>query len=108
MSGKFQAQSFSQADSFTRGLTGQLKYETSELHMPNLSTHDVVKEVGISRATLERWLASGKLKAPKTVRFGKSEFRSWTAIDVERVRKFKQQNYRKGRGRKPKLKPNAK
>ena len=72
--------------------------------MANLSTHNVVKKVGISRATLERWLASGKLKGPKTVRFGKSEFRSWTASDVERVRKYKQENYRKGRGRKPKSK----
>ena len=85
-------------------LTSQLQYETSEYHMTDLSTRDVVKEVGISRATLERWLASGKLKGPKTVRFGKSEFRNWTDRDVERVRKFKQENYRKGRGRKPKPK----
>jgi predicted site-specific integrase-resolvase len=68
--------------------------------MANLSTHDVVKEVRISRATLERWLASGKLKGPKTVRFGKTEFRSWTASDVKRVRKYKAAHYRKGRGRK--------
>jgi predicted DNA-binding transcriptional regulator AlpA len=72
--------------------------------MKNLSTHNVVKQVGVSRATLERWLSSGKLKGPKTVRFGKSEFRSWTDIDVERVRKYKKENYRKGRGRKPKSK----
>jgi predicted site-specific integrase-resolvase len=70
----------------------------------NISTHNVVKEVGISRATLERWLASGRLRGPKTVRFGKSEFRSWTARDVERLKKYKQENYRKGRGRKPKPK----
>ncbi len=68
--------------------------------MANLSTRDVVKEIGISRATLERWLASGKLKGPKTIRFGKSEFRSWTVGDMERVRKYKASHYRKGRGRK--------
>lgn len=72
--------------------------------MANLSTRNVVKKVGISRATLERWLASGKLKGPKTVRFGKSEFRNWTARDVEMVKKFKWDNYRKGRGRKSKPK----
>ena len=55
--------------------------------------------------TLERWLSSGKLEAPKTVRFGKNEFRNWTAADVERVKRFRTSNYRKGRGRKPKLKP---
>ena len=30
--------------------------------------------------------------------------RIWTDRDVERVRKYKQENYRKGRGRKSKLK----
>jgi predicted site-specific integrase-resolvase len=68
--------------------------------MTNLSTRDVVSGLGISRATLERWLASGKLKGPKTIRFGKSEFRSWTIADVERLRKYKAAHYRKGRGRK--------
>jgi len=72
--------------------------------MTSLSTEQVAQKAGISRATLERWLASGKLQPPKTIRFGKSEFRDWTASDVERVRKFKQKHYRKGRGRKPKRK----
>jgi predicted site-specific integrase-resolvase len=72
--------------------------------MKTLSTRDVLKHVGIGRATLERWLASGKLKKPKTIKFGKSEFRSWTVNDLERVQKFKSKNYRKGRGRKAKPK----
>jgi predicted site-specific integrase-resolvase len=73
--------------------------------MANLSTHDVARKVGINRVTLERWFSSGKLKAPKTIRFGKNEFRDWTVADVDRVQKYKQDNYRKGRGRKPKPKP---
>jgi predicted site-specific integrase-resolvase len=72
--------------------------------MKRLSTRDIVRKAGIGRATLERWLASGKLKKPETIAFGKSEFRSWTAEDLERVLKFKRKNYRKGRGRKPKPK----
>ena len=72
--------------------------------MANLSTHEVARKVGINRVTLERWLSAGKLKAPKTIRFGKNEFRDWTVADVERVRKYKRDNYRKGRGRKPKPK----
>jgi predicted site-specific integrase-resolvase len=72
--------------------------------MANLSTQDVARKVGINRVTLERWLSSGKVEAPKIVRFGKNEFRNWTAADVERVRKYKQENYRKGRGRKAKPK----
>jgi excisionase family DNA binding protein len=72
--------------------------------MTKLSTLEVARKLGIGRATLERWLSQGKLKGPKTVRFGKSEFRDWTDRDVERIKKYKQENYRKGRGRKPKPK----
>ena len=72
--------------------------------MSPLSTEEVAQKVGVNRVTLERWLSSGKVKPPKTIRFGRNEFRDWTANDVERVRKYKQQNYRKGRGRKPKPK----
>jgi hypothetical protein len=60
--------------------------------------------VGVNRVTLERWLANGKIRRPRTIRYGRNEFRNWTASDIERVRKYKQENYRKGRGRKPKPK----
>ena len=60
--------------------------------------------IGINRVTLQRWLIDGKVKEPKKVSTGGVEFRIWTPSDVERVRKFKQENYRKGRGRKPKPK----
>jgi len=72
--------------------------------MENISTLDVARQVGISRATLERWIANGNIPAPKMIRFGRDEFRNWTPKDVQGVRKYKQQNYRKGRGRKSKLK----
>ena len=69
-----------------------------------LSTADVAKQVGINRVTLERWISSGKVKAPKSIQIGAGMFRNWSTADVERVRKHKQENYRKGRGRKPKPK----
>jgi DNA-binding transcriptional MerR regulator len=72
--------------------------------MANLSTQDVARKVGVHRVTLERWLSNGNVKAPKTIRFGKNEFRDWTAKDIERVRLYKQEHYRKGRGRNPKPK----
>jgi excisionase family DNA binding protein len=72
--------------------------------MVNLSTLDIARQVGISRATLERWIANGNIPAPKMIRFGRDEFRNWKPKDVQRVRKYKQENYRKGRGRKPKSK----
>jgi len=72
--------------------------------MAPLSTEQVAKQVSIGRVTLERWLASGRLKQPKVIRFGRFRLRNWTAADVERVRRYKEQHYRKGRGRKPKPK----
>jgi predicted site-specific integrase-resolvase len=60
--------------------------------------------IGINRVTLQRWLIDGKVKEPKKVSNGGVEFRIWTDRDVERVGKYKQENYRKGRGRKPKPK----
>jgi predicted DNA-binding transcriptional regulator AlpA len=72
--------------------------------MAYLSTAEVAKKAGVDRATLERWLATGKVARPKSLRIGQKLFRNWTNADVERVRKFKHQNYRKGRGRKPRPK----
>ena len=60
--------------------------------------------IGINRVTLQRWLIDGKVKEPKKVSTGGVEVRIWTDRDVKRVLKYKQENYRKGRGRKPKPK----
>jgi len=58
--------------------------------------------VGIGRMTLLRWLKDGKIPEPRRIRNGGIDARIWTDRDVERVRSHKQENYRKGRGRKPK------
>ena len=60
--------------------------------------------VGIGRMTLLRWLKDRKISEPRRIRNGGIDARIWTDRDVERVRKYKQENYRKGRGRKPKPK----
>jgi excisionase family DNA binding protein len=70
--------------------------------MKTLSTPEVAKLVGIHQITLERWLAAEKIPSPKKLRTGRRIVRLWTNRDVERIRKYKQENYRKGRGRKPK------
>jgi predicted site-specific integrase-resolvase len=69
-----------------------------------VSTKEVCPLVGISPATLERWLASGRLRPPQALKIGAKVFRNWTPRDIERVRRFKEKFYRKGRGRKPKPK----
>jgi predicted site-specific integrase-resolvase len=72
--------------------------------MTPLSTEEVARAVGISRVTLERWLASRKFEAPGSLRVGKNIFRNWTSHAIERVRRYKEKNYRKGRGRKKRKK----
>ena len=69
-----------------------------------LSTTEICHLAGIHKSTLERWLASGRLRPPQPIKIGGKVFRNWTERDVERVRKFKEKFYCKGRGRKPKSK----
>ena len=72
--------------------------------MKPLSTIEVANIVGVSQSTLERWLGERRIKAPKPLRVGRKVFRSWTSRDIERVRRYKEKFYCKGRGRKKKLK----
>jgi excisionase family DNA binding protein len=71
--------------------------------MSPLSTVEVAKLVGIHRVTLEEWIRDGKIRRPRAVRIGGQTYRLWTERDVERVLKYKNSFYRKGRGRKKKL-----
>ena len=66
------------------------------------STAAVAKAVGVHKVTLIRWLLDGKVREPQRVKNGGSA-RLWMDRDVERVKKYKAQFYRKGRGRKSKL-----
>lgn len=59
---------------------------------------------GIAWVTLRRWLADGKIRPSQSLPFDGRTLWRWTPSDVERLRRFKQENYRKGRGRKPKPK----
>ncbi len=70
--------------------------------MTPLSTEEVARSVGISRVTLERWLAGGKVPVPRPLYVGKNVFRNWTNRDIERVKRYKEKHYRQGRGRKRK------
>ena len=72
--------------------------------MKTYSTKQAAQLVGIHWVTLHRWLAGGKVKASEIIRMNGATFWRWTESDVLKVRKYKQENYRKGRGRKPKPK----
>jgi DNA-binding transcriptional MerR regulator len=64
------------------------------------STSEVAEKIGIAKRTLIRWLKDCKIAEPKRVEYPGIISRLWSERDVERLRKYKEQNYRKGRGRK--------
>ena len=70
--------------------------------MQVLSTVEVARVIGIHKQTLLNWLYAGKVQEPKRQAVGGQVVRIWTQSDVEQIRKYKEQNYRKGRGRKKK------
>jgi excisionase family DNA binding protein len=73
-----------------------------------LTTAEAAKKIRLHHVTLQRWIASGKIKAPKPILIGAVGYRLWSAKDIQKLRKAKDEIYRKGRGRKPKRKDGAK
>lgn len=69
--------------------------------MAAYSTSEAAKKCGVHQITLQRWVSEGKVAAPDKTRVGGVIVRLWTEADVDRLLKYKQENYRKGRGRKP-------
>jgi excisionase family DNA binding protein len=61
----------------------------------SFSTSEVAKAVGVNKSTLLRWLYAGKLPEPKLGTFAGVESRIWSAQDLERAKKYREQNYRK-------------
>jgi hypothetical protein len=64
------------------------------------STVQVAQMVGVDKQTLLRWLWARKIPEPKHFANGGQKIRLWTDRDVKNARKYKEENYRKGRGRK--------
>jgi ABC-type cobalamin transport system ATPase subunit len=68
--------------------------------MIEYSTVEVARIIGVHKTTLLQWLYSGHLAEPKHVRHAGQDLRIWSEKDVSRAKRYKEQNYRKGRGRK--------
>ena len=68
----------------------------------SFTTIRAAKAVGLSLITLQRWIAAGKVRAPKLrIRNGRA-VRLWGQSDLERLRATKEAIYCRGRGRKKK------
>lgn len=61
------------------------------------TTREVAQTVGVSRATVQEWISTGQIEAPKLPMPGLG-VRLWSKDDVEQVKAYKQLVYRKGRG----------
>jgi DNA-binding transcriptional MerR regulator len=55
------------------------------------TTREVAKRAGVSRQTLQTWIAGEKVKAPAVIRA--AGVRLWTEADLTRVLKVKPRNY---------------
>jgi excisionase family DNA binding protein len=53
------------------------------------STGEAAKQLGVSRQTLQTWLAAGKVEGPKPIEVGGMTVRLWTSADIARAKKFK-------------------
>jgi len=53
------------------------------------TTSQAAKQIGVSRQTLQAWIASRGIKAPELIGSGKATLRLWTNADVARAKKFK-------------------
>jgi excisionase family DNA binding protein len=63
------------------------------------TTGEAAAAVGISRATVQAWIAAKKIRPPKTTVLGKITVRLWNAADVKMLRETKARLFRKA-GRK--------
>jgi excisionase family DNA binding protein len=67
-----------------------------------LTTTEAARKTGLSRVTLQEWIRTGKVKAPRLVLRNGRAVRLWSQADIENLRDVKDQTYRRGRGRKKK------
>jgi excisionase family DNA binding protein len=63
------------------------------------TTQQVCRLAEINRATLQRWIADGEIKAPKPIEIGGVKARMWGAADLALVEDHRKKAYRKRRRR---------
>lgn len=56
--------------------------------MANYSTRQAAKQLGVSHATLARYVESGKISKPQMVTTGITTTHIWSDVDIERVRQL--------------------
>jgi len=67
-----------------------------------LATTEAAASVGIDRVTLQEWIRTGRVRAPRLVLRNGRAVRLWSKSDLKSLRRVKEKTYRRGRGRKRK------
>ncbi len=62
------------------------------------TTVQVAKKLGISLRSLMRWIAEGKIKAPRLRRVWNISVRIWSEDDIRRLQKYHKAHLREGMG----------
>jgi len=62
------------------------------------TTAEAAEKIGIHQVTLQRWIRSGRVRAPKPTLIGAVGYRLWSLEDIEQLKAIKTAHYRK-RGR---------
>jgi excisionase family DNA binding protein len=65
-----------------------------------LTTSEAARRVGISLATINRWIDGRKIKAPAPTLVGAVGYRLWSLDDIQELKRVKKKIYWKGGGRK--------
>ena len=68
------------------------------------TTGQAAAAVGVTRTTIQNWIAAKKIRAPRPTVFGNVTVRMWNEADVQKLRQAAKRLYRKGGGRKKKVK----
>jgi|HubBroStandDraft_1064217.scaffolds.fasta_scaffold323784_2 excisionase family DNA binding protein len=53
------------------------------------TTSQAAKQIGVSRQTLQTWIAVGAIVAPKLIGEGNATLRLWTKADIDSAAKYK-------------------
>jgi excisionase family DNA binding protein len=76
--------------------------------MTTYSTIQVARLLGITSDTLHRWIRKGQIVAPSIQSLGGMRVRMWSEQQVEAVRKYKAEHYRKKPNRRKRKKTKSK
>jgi transposase-like protein len=66
------------------------------------SISDTARLLGIHRGTLRRWIRRGVISRPIAEDVAGSRLRYWTTAELAKIKKYKEEHFREGQGKRSK------